>query len=76
MVIKNIQLQFASLGQRKKISSGLKEPTAGIDQFWNRQFEVHQKCNNQNRYQFSHEWTSQKINPKIRPCNTQRNWEK
>lgn len=34
-----------------------------------RQFEVHQKCNNQNRYQ----WTSQKINPKIRPCNTLRN---
>lgn len=33
MVIKkNIHLQFASLGQRKKISNGLKEATVGIYQ--------------------------------------------
>lgn len=32
MVIKNIHLQFVSLGQRKKISNGLKEATVGIYQ--------------------------------------------
>lgn len=33
MVIKkNIHLQFASLGQRKKISNGLKEATVGTYQ--------------------------------------------